>query len=201
MPIVGLRHAFVHRVLMMEAGTRLEIPHLWAYFALDQILPVSFTQNLFLTAILVQDSQKLDGNGTWEPAPRTLQFMVVLTYIASLVAASQSGQRPSWLFPVLFSTRILLFAPYLVLQPSRGPGTRRALLRSLDTTLQGYRQSFAVLFLAGFLMQAVQTMRLPSKSFPWSTLKDDPAISALGYDFFLSIMGSFAYFLQVGGIE
>jgi hypothetical protein len=107
-------------------GTRREIPHLFAYFLLDQILPVSFAQNLFLLRMIFREEEEEDQEEgqpiptapTLYPAAVSLQCEVALTYLG-VVAAAPFSVATRYFFPVLFATRILFFAPYQALGPVR----------------------------------------------------------------------------------
>ncbi|KAM3414668.1 hypothetical protein BST61_g9826 [Cercospora zeina] len=66
-------------------GVQRRVPRLWAYFALSQILPISFAQNLFFVALLklpVTDSK------TGVRLPRRLTAVAVLAYGTFLFLAA-----------------------------------------------------------------------------------------------------------------
>lgn len=67
---------------MAVEGTRRNVPRLWAYFALSQILPISFAQNLFYIALLKAFPT---GQKTMAKLPTTLTTITVLSYGICLV--------------------------------------------------------------------------------------------------------------------
>ncbi|PPJ59857.1 hypothetical protein CBER1_04935 [Cercospora berteroae] len=70
---------------MGAKGVHRRVPRLWAYFALSQILPISFAQNLFYVALL--KLPRGDSN-TGVTLPRNITAGVVLSYGASLLLAA-----------------------------------------------------------------------------------------------------------------
>lgn len=95
-------------VLGFETG----LQHLWAYFILNQILPVSFTQNLFCTAIVLavpKATQRRRSVGRfWQ-----LRIAATLLYITFLFSIPAT-LRTVWFFPNLFALRVLLAAPFVI---------------------------------------------------------------------------------------
>jgi hypothetical protein len=182
-------------------GTRLGIPHLFAYFLLGQILPVSFAQNLFLLRMIFreekQEDQPIPTAATLYPAAVSLQCAVALTYLG-VVAAAPYSVATRYFFPVLFATRILLFAPYqalsLVQQESRSeqvhPGRTGSLMKE-------YGWFFAPVLVGGVLMQLAQTARTSRFAGILAALNCNPAVSALGYDILIGL-ASIACFVSVG---
>ena len=59
-------------------GQRRGVPRLWAFFSLSQILPISFTQNLFYIALL-----RLPNNGFPVAVPMTFLVVLVISYGSS----------------------------------------------------------------------------------------------------------------------
>src|SRR4051812_13142219 len=103
------------RMDLIVSGTKRDIPRLWAYFLLDQILPVSFTLNLFCLALLLTPPPKTEKK-LYATTP-LLQILTLLAYFYCLSQASALLDTP-WFLPNLLAIRALLFAPYLVLAPS-----------------------------------------------------------------------------------
>lgn len=99
----------------MQIGLAANIPNLWAYFVLDQILPVSFTQNLFCAALTRIGNFPLKTHGT-EPDQifiSCLRLAGLLCYILTLYwipLTVNTGQ----FFLTLFALRILLLIPYVI---------------------------------------------------------------------------------------
>jgi hypothetical protein len=169
------------QLLILLVGTKNEIPNLWAYFLLDQILPVSFTQNLFLVAILLKPKVKRIGH--WQYSGRLLHVVIVVAYLGSLLAAPLSVGK-SFFFPVIFAARFLLFAPFALSRPYIA---RNLTNGSGAVDMGGYRAALVTLCIGGFGLQVVQAARLLPMIIPVAALNDNAAVSALGHDFLLGI--------------
>lgn len=102
-------HLFTADRHMLGHGRR--VPGLWAFFCLAQILPISFTQNLFYLALL-----RLPRTGEKVTAPRLPIFVTLLVYSACLVCACLvcAGRSDLWLLPSILTARVALFAPLLL---------------------------------------------------------------------------------------
>ena len=72
-------------IYMGAEGVHRRVPRLWAYFALSQILPISFAQNLFYVALLRLPPAN-SNKGVM--LPRKITAGVVLSYGASLLLAA-----------------------------------------------------------------------------------------------------------------
>ncbi len=179
-------------VVFFCPGTRQEIAHLWAYFLLGQILPISFTQNLFLLASILHPGdpgsprQSKERSINIKPVRTYLQLAVSFAYLGTLAAAPASVGT-SWFFPLLFTTRFLLFAPYLILRPSsplgKGQGQRgRAVCPRSDCL----RTLLTPIVVVGAVLQVVQTSRTNNFLAILEALNDNPAVSTLGYDFIIA---------------
>jgi len=115
-----------------------------------------------------------------------LQSAISLLYLIALRAApSNVGGR--YFFPVLFGTRILLSAPYLLLQPSRVDSWRVQRTPSKHL-MQAFTWSFATLGVGGLILQTSQTLRTNGLSGILAALNSNPAVSALGYDFLIGVV-------------
>ncbi|KAF2212905.1 hypothetical protein CERZMDRAFT_97399 [Cercospora zeae-maydis SCOH1-5] len=98
-------------------GLQRRVPRLWAYFALSQILPISFAQNLFFVALL---KLPLADSKARAELPRRLTTAVVLAYGTSLLVAA---------FPLIWDVlgRELAIVPRRIeampwcMAPRRGP--------------------------------------------------------------------------------
>ena len=119
-------------------GHRFDIPDLHLYFALSQILPVSFTQNLFAIAVLLHSHNKQLREPSAPPSqPRDTRkrstagpgisdhsngtgrvFVVHLLSIclSGLLAASRTSDvsQVGYLVLLVFAARLLLLSPYLL---------------------------------------------------------------------------------------
>ena len=105
------------------SGTRWQIPNLHRYFVLSQILPISFTQNLFGIAILLHRSDSrlnpVKQNRTLYPPQVFVQVVVALTYAASMVLATirlLADDVSNFMICVGFM-RLLLLVPFIIMTP------------------------------------------------------------------------------------
>lgn len=115
----------------MQIGFAADIPNLWAYFILDQILPVSFTQNLFCVALTQTGNIPLKNHRTQHDQilVSCLRLAGLLCYILTLYRIPSTVNTKHF-FPTLFTLRMLLLMPYFIdflayrlWQPSnRNPG-------------------------------------------------------------------------------
>ena len=87
-------------------GQRRQVPRLWAFFCLSQILPISFAQNLFYLALL-----RLPQAEHRVVAPWLSTFSTMLVYNLSILIAQRGG---TWLLLGIFMARITLFSPLLL---------------------------------------------------------------------------------------
>lgn len=87
------------------------MPNLWHYFIIDQILPVSFGQNLFCTALSLTPQHSRKPRQV-EPAALA-KFISVICYIGLLYVVPYTIYRPLFL-PIILLLRLLLFVPYLI---------------------------------------------------------------------------------------
>ena len=81
------------------------------YFVLDQILPVSFTQNLFLTATTLAPESQTTVRSL---RPFLLLRIAALACYVLLLYIMPATLLTNWFVFVLFTVRMLLFAPYLI---------------------------------------------------------------------------------------
>ncbi|KAG7006849.1 hypothetical protein G7Y79_00012g031850 [Physcia stellaris] len=112
-------------------GRRRRVPHLWAYFALGQILPISFAQNLFTIALFLatasaplnasktaieslseqpqspHESQKLNQE-------ETILQKIFFTIFYSLLLVIPVWKNTSLFIPSILIIRLLLLAPLLI---------------------------------------------------------------------------------------
>jgi hypothetical protein len=138
---------------MGAEGVHRSVPRLWAYFALSQILPISFAQNLFYVALLKLSPADSNIEVT---LPRKITAGVVLGYGASLVLAAfpliwdvldnvypitvRKIEAVPWgcgpprkvevdsryLLPIILIARMLLLLPLFLPKLQRGINTTRA---------------------------------------------------------------------------
>jgi hypothetical protein len=169
------------KIQLMSTGVRYEVPHLLAYFLLDQILPVSFTQNLFLLAVELKNQRRDFSVKIVEPRSEWRKWLLISMFFGALSIAPRVAATSSILV-VLLATRFILFAPYWISRPEvkagdMGDGNALASAVSfLSLPIFGPVLAWAVylMFWCGYVLRDI-----------WLALDDSPAVSALGYDFFL----------------
>ncbi|EXJ64125.1 hypothetical protein A1O7_00461 [Cladophialophora yegresii CBS 114405] len=191
---LALTYSLGWNVYMSIEGFRKSIPHLWAYFLLDQILPVSFTQNMFLLAVHLQDDKKYAEIRMLDPPSAAMQVLLVCAYSAVLATAPISIGS-GWFIWVLLATRALLSAPFLVLRPRIArPGAsfqHQDVFSSANYSLR-HEARWALALISGYMaVQLAQGfLALPSSiTAVLSVLHDNPAVSTLGYDL---LIGTFS---------
>lgn len=155
-------------------GQRRQIPRLWAFFALSQILPISFAQNLFYIALVRQHPQAVHVDV--HPAAIATLLLVLCNV---LVVAPQTAGTSS-LMPLIVVARLLLLAPPTIVQ--KGSGTAKA---ALNRTLQLPIAVIALLLVGRQVYTAYGTHSIRDIG---SALVSHPAVSALGFDFILSMV-------------
>jgi len=130
-------------IYMGTEGRQRQIPDLWTFFALSQILPISFAQNLFYVALLLtwpeteeeeeenqppsssSSSSSSSGNSSDEkiksntPSQRTLHFskthsiLSAAAYCLTLALAQLYASTPA-LVPIVLLARLCLLFPLLI---------------------------------------------------------------------------------------
>lgn len=165
----------------LQAGQHQEIPRRWAFIVLGQILPVSFTQNLFYIALLRQGR----AQSQWLVS-RTVVVLFSGAYCACLIIAPVlAGSQ--WLIPHILLARSILVA----MQVYKWPQTASARQQSStsDATLldrSGLCNHLALLTtLCGFA-QASPSFLEETPTGIARALFSHPAVSSLGCDFILS---------------
>lgn len=188
-------------VYMAVEGTCRQIPNLWLYFALEQILPVSFTMNLFFLAVLLSPSpsDRLAASSGWLVPPVVNQVLMLTVYFAALCIAP-SAPTTLALTPVALLIRILLCFPYLGCRPKQ-PGCRERKIspskvlgeRTPDYKLWvAYKPIWMTIVICYTLLQLLHVWRgsviafPPTKDIMWA-INNDFAISALGYDLLIAM--------------
>lgn len=155
------------------------MPNLWAFFCLAQILPISFTHNLFTLARL-----------RLPPAvnPKIpVQILFLIGQIGMYVGFSGvtfNLAKPELLMRMVVSTRALMLLPCIL-----APGALYTppALKLQPRRLVDYGVGIALLFFFGLQISAVWQDSGDVTSI-WSSLFSHPAVSTLGCDFLLSIV-------------
>lgn len=172
-----------------EAG----IPILWAYFVLDQILPVSFTQNLFCaTLVRASSTPPLDLKmvSTWY-AGFFLRLVGLCCYCVALYWIPATI-RTAWFLPTLFALRILLLTPYIV-DRLACQWQRSASARSRFTTMS-FNYCLVALSIVVLSSISVSEVRV-SRRVPTTSSNTNYAAAALSNDVVLGLTSGLAIFL------
>ncbi|KAH9827199.1 hypothetical protein Tdes44962_MAKER03009 [Teratosphaeria destructans] len=149
-------------------GKRHEIPRLWSFFGLAQILPISFAQNLFCLALLHQPIPKQHVM-----TDRIADFGAMSAYAYLLYIAPQTaGSRV--LMYVILGARAILLHPYFTVQKSMHSG--------ISVTAVGLQKILQGITAAVMSLSLYQTFgRYPVSSVMMAVF-EHPAVSALGCD-------------------
>ncbi|KAF2769856.1 hypothetical protein EJ03DRAFT_374148 [Teratosphaeria nubilosa] len=155
-------------IYMGIEGKRHEIPRLWSFFGLAQILRISFAQNLFFLALLHQPISKQHVT-----TDRIADFGAISAHAYLLCIAPQTaGSRV--LMYVILGARAILLHPYLTVQKSTHSG-----ISVIAAGLQNILQGFAAAVMS---LSLYQTFRQYSLSSVMMAVFEHPAVSALGCD-------------------
>ncbi|GAB1741541.1 hypothetical protein NU219Hw_g6769t1 [Hortaea werneckii] len=187
---------------MAQEGRRRQVPRLYVFFALSQILPVSFVQALFYLVVLRwegwvesprgagsrSDGYGRDGGGGGSRGEKGLivipspawTAVTCLAYGASIVAACVLKET-GFLMPLVLLARVLLLAPRFL--PLRFYADDSVTVRAIQTALPvsamivvGYT------FITAILDDDDYGLAIPRALF------NHPAVSSLGCDAVLSVI-------------
>ena len=163
---------------------------------LAQILPISFTQNLFSLALLLSPSRAQKSRDTeWYPSRILVQGSLLLTYTAAVTVAAPllADSQPDRFMPCILLIRVTLAAPYALLRPGRdkrGTFTQSKALKK-DVLIDGYIWCFVVLAALSAAV-TVTLNRQPAAGVFRSLWESGPAVKAIGYDFVIGVVSSVA---------
>ena len=168
------------------------MPHLATYAIISQILPVSFGANLFFLALLMRPLPKPEAN-IWTPSP-TLKYGPLVAYFALLTAA-QFTIDTGYFMSMVIALRLLLFCPLAL--ATMLPKSFGHELPANDVREQNVTQ-LIVVGLVSINLVCVQTMyTLASNGFSFigmiKAVNNDPAVSALGYDYILGSVSAIVW--------
>lgn len=189
--------------LNMFSGSKRQIGNLLYYFILEQILPLSFTQNLFFVAVLLHPlDDRHAGTTLWTSSPFIMvsTSLVVFTYLLWTI---QNSLEVS--VPLIFATRLLLFLPYLLLCPSTQRRFFYVTPCKTEHLHHAYSNMYTSLLLGALALHGFHTAsifidehsRSMAASRIWGALYAAPAVTALGQDAILSLGSGFRWFVVV----
>ena len=174
---------------------------LWAMIGVAEILPISFTQNLFYLLLLRRrrrqgQSSRIESKVTGMPNIWTL-VTILCTYQACLMyapfLAGKSSSHSNLVLLILFARTLLLlpmFIPLYSPSPSRvSAASSRS--RTGSTTIGSFTvRDIVVIFTA--VVTVGSTVHAVREGVSLSELvravNTHPAVSALGYDFLISVL-------------
>ncbi|KAL9115484.1 MAG: hypothetical protein Q9227_000805 [Pyrenula ochraceoflavens] len=181
------------------------IPRLWAYWVIMQILPGSFGWELFCLAVLLHDEgeknvvvEKVGEENENEPVDADQRglfggVVVVLGFLVAVgwVARGVGREAEMWIVGLV---RAGLFLPYMALRSkAEGFGTSRERME-MKSVIKSPRIALLTLFPATMVMQGWLLMRIwrdgGSVQILFLALDEKPAVSALGYDFWIGLVST-----------
>lgn len=161
---------------MMQTGGNHNIPHLWAFMLLGQIVAISFASNLSFVAMLVygRDSDGASSKTQHGSSPRRrMSDKLILTVNLVLTLLLVANLGGPWFMYLLLAPHVLAFAPLLrdVAAPSSEPVAAPSTFEQLGL--------MAVLV-------AAATKQVLDQGGGWQvilrTLYEHPAVSSVGWD-------------------
>lgn len=185
---------------LMTVGRKRSVPHLWAYAFISQILPVSFAQNLFFLAMLLKPVSN-PNQQIWTPTP-IIQLLPLVAYYSFVLAAPFVAGTGTFIGVVIF-IRLLLVAPLILPAViTEGGGQSYLTPRKAHWADAG---PFKFIGICSALLWFLQTfVALNNTGFDPSriinSLNDNSAVSALGYDYILSLASFGTWALVVGQV-
>ncbi|KAK5017204.1 hypothetical protein LTR60_002038 [Cryomyces antarcticus] len=198
--------SWVWGVWMSAEGQTRHIPSLWAFFALAQILPVSFTMNLFFLALLLTPrptamrSAKQPKPSSAGPSTPTVPLALSLAaYFAALALAPVvAGYGNDAFMPLVLFLRVLLLSPFLLIRSNTTIATATtSTTTSQSHSVYAYRTIYVALAVGWVTLGAWQSAVVGraeegvggggSKRHP-NVLRDSAAVGALGWDFLIGVV-------------
>ncbi|KAK5112949.1 hypothetical protein LTR62_003771 [Meristemomyces frigidus] len=173
--------------VLVHGGYRRQIPRLWAFLALAQILPISFVQNLFYLALLRVPT------GSRKVSPRHWSTISVVVCYCLGVSAAPRFAGTAALMPLIITARLLLFVQMALVRT--GTGTTDA---DLVRRVQRLLVAMTVMLT---LRQAYVALHAYTVTEIGKALVSHPAVSSLGFDFVLSTMSFGAWMLTELPVE
>ena len=179
-------------------GRKRNIPQLWAYEFISQILPVSFAQNLFFLAMLLKPVAN-PNEKFWTPTP-IVQLLPLVAYYVFVLAAPFTAGTGVFITVIAF-IRLLLFCP-LILPTIVGEGGGQSYLtpRKASWADAGPFKFIGICSLLLWNFQTVVALRDSGLNVGkvLTAINDSPAVSALGYDYIFSLISFGIWAFTVG---
>lgn len=176
--------SITHRIHVDDGavGHRREVPRLYAFFGLSQILPISFALNLFYVALLRLPQSPVQR----QTSTKMLRSPIYLitAYCAALVVLPMVVAS-GWLMPMVLLTRILLCVPLFT---GRVDGVKRA--GDKGTFFGAIEVNTIAAPIVAFVAGQIYLMGLPTWEEISSALFEHPAVSSLGCDLIISCISA-----------
>jgi hypothetical protein len=195
-------------IYMGTEGRQRQIPELWTFFALSQILPISFAQNLFYVALLLTSPEtetETETEAKEEPtttvsSQRILHFskthsiLSAAAYCLTLALAQLYASTPA-LVPIVLLARLCLLFPLLI------PAEYYPNLASVPAKIPQDRATGdevqRVVLKTALIMTCMKAYQAIQEGFSVEqitvALWAHPAVLALGGDLFLCAVGFTAW--------
>ncbi|KAK4182049.1 hypothetical protein QBC35DRAFT_396746 [Podospora australis] len=173
-------------------GRKRNIPKVWCFMLLGQIVAISFASNLFFLAVLLHDEQSVPQPSTtnksrtgettssrwWLFTSDSIILLANLAFVAVLVTGDMGT---AWFLPALLAPHILAFVPILrdsfSSSTASSPASHAGRIKDVPRLVQ-----FSV-FVA---VLAAATSQLPAERANLAallqTLYEHPAVSSVGWD-------------------
>jgi hypothetical protein len=199
-------------IYMGTEGRQRQIPDLWTFFALSQILPISFAQNLFYVALLLTSPETEEENqppsssssNSSDAKPNTAQrilhfskthsILSAAAYCLTLALAQLYASTPA-LVPIVLLARLCLLFPLLI------PAEFYPNLASVPAKIPQDRATGdevqRVVLKTALIMTCMKAYQAVQEGFSVEeitvALWAHPAVLALGGDLFLCAVGFTAW--------
>ena len=203
-------------IYMGTEGRQRQIPELWTFFALSQILPISFAQNLFYVALLLTSPEtetesegptttpSTGGSNSSDAKPNTAQrilhfskthsILSAAAYCLTLALAQLYASTPA-LIPIILLARLCLLFPLLI------PAEYYPNLASVPAKIPQDRATGdevqRVVLKTALIMTCMKAYQAVQEGFSVEeitvALWAHPAVLALGGDLFLCAVGFTAW--------
>ena len=197
-------------IYMGTEGRQRQIPDLWTFFALSQILPISFAQNLFYVALLLT-SPETESEAT-ETTPsdknedksntttrilhfsKTHSILSAAAYCLTLALAQLYASTPA-LLPIILLARLCLLFPLLI--PTEYYPNLAAVPAKIPQDRATGDEVQRVVLKTALIMTCMKAYQAVQEGFSVEqitvALWDHPAVLALGGDLFLCAVGFTAW--------
>lgn len=183
-------------LFMSFEGRRRGMSNMWTYAFISQILPVSFAEHLFFIDMLLTLVPSPE-QGVWTPS-QTLPLGPLVAYFGFISLAPYAAGTGSFI-PVISMIRILLFCPLFLrmIVPSH-LGGRHLKMKDGHAAYMGSLKFIGICSAVLYIFQTAVAFSDHGYRDIIGAINDDPAVSALGYDYLLSLVGAFIWVNLVG---